>query len=67
MSAKLGVAQRTVVRHLKAIGKVNKRCREVPHDLTENQANRRVETYRTLLENPRDDRFIRQIVTSDEK
>jgi len=67
LSAKLGVAQRTVVRHLKAIGKVNKRCREVPHDLTENQANRRVETYRTLLENPRDDRFIRQIVTSDEK
>jgi len=39
----------------------------VPHDLTENQANRCVETCRKLLENPRDDRFIRQIVTSDEK
>jgi len=36
LSAELGVAQRTVVRHLKAIGKVNKRCREVPHDLTKN-------------------------------
>jgi histone-lysine N-methyltransferase SETMAR len=67
LSAELGVAQTTVVRHLKAIGKVNKRCREVPHDLTEKQANRRIETCRKLLENPRDDRFIRRIVTSDEK
>jgi len=67
LSAELDVAQITVVRHLKAIGKVNKRCREVPHDLTENQANRRVETCRNLLEDPRDDRFIYQIVTSDEK
>ena len=67
LSAGLGIAQRTVVRHLKTIGKVNKRCREVPHDLTEIQAKRRMETCRKLLENPRDDRFIRQIVTSDEK
>ena len=34
LSAELGVAQTTVVRHLKAMGKVNKPCREVPHDLT---------------------------------
>lgn len=67
LSADLGIAQRTVVRHLKTIGKVNKRCREVPHDLTEILAKRRMETCRKLLENPRDDRFIRQIVTSDEK
>lgn len=67
LSAELDVAQRTVVRHLKTIGKVNKRCREVPHDLTENQAKRRLDTCRKLLENPHDARFIRQIVTSDEK
>ena len=67
LSAELGVTQRTVARYLKAIGKVNKRCRELSHDLTENQVNRRVETCRKLLENPRNDRFIRQIVTSDEK
>ena len=59
LSAELGVAQWTDVWHLKAIGKVNKRWKEVPHDLTKNQANRRVETCRKLLENPRDDRFIR--------
>ena len=67
LSARLGVSQRTVVRHLKAISKVNKRCKEVPHDLNENQANRRVETCRKLLENPRDNRLIPQFVTSDEK
>lgn len=67
LSDELDVSQRTVVRHLKAIGKVNRRCREVPHDLTENQAKRRIETCTKLLENPRDYRFLRQIVTSDEK
>jgi len=61
-SAELGVAQRAVVRHLKAVGKVNKYCREVTHDLTENQAIRHVETCRKLLENPRDYCFIHQIV-----
>jgi len=49
LSTELGVSRRTVVRHLKAIGKVNKGCREVPHDLTENQANRRVETFKNSL------------------
>ena len=39
----------------------------MPHDLTKKQANRRIETCRKLLENPRDERFIRRIVTSDEK
>jgi len=67
LSAELGVAQRTVVRHLKAIDKVSKSCRQVPHDLTINQANRRIETCKKPLENPLDDRFIHQIVTSDEK
>lgn len=67
LSDELDIPQTSVVRHLHALGKVNKCCREVPHDLTENQAQKRVETCRKLLENPRDDRFIRQIVTCDEK
>ena len=67
LSAALDIPQTSVVRHLNIIGKVNRRCREVPHDLTENQAHNRVDTCRKLLEHPRDDRFIRRIVTCDEK
>ncbi len=67
LSAELGTAQTSVVRHLHALGKINKRCREVPHDLTENQIQNRVSICRKLLENPLDDRFIRRIVTCDEK
>ena len=67
LSAELDIPQTSVFRHLHAIGKVNRRCREVPHDLTENQRQTRVDTCRKLLENPRDDRFIQRIVTCDEK
>ena len=67
LSAELGIPQTSIVRHLHTLGKVNRRCREVPHELTEIQAQRRVETCRKLLQNPRDERFIRRIVTCDEK
>jgi [histone H3]-lysine36 N-dimethyltransferase SETMAR len=67
LSAELDIPQTSVVRHLHTLGKINKRCREVPHDLTEIQAQNRVNACRKLLENPLDDRFIRQIVTCDEK
>lgn len=67
LSAELGISQASVVGHLHALGKVNKCCREVPHELTVHQAQNRVDTCRKLLDNPRDDRFIRRIVTCDEK
>lgn len=67
LSAELDIPQTSVVRHLHALGKINRRCREVPHELTEIQAKRRVEICRKLLENPWDHRFIRRIVTCDEK
>ena len=67
LSAELCIPQTSVFRHLHVLGKINKSCREVPHDLTEIQAQNRVNACRKLLENPRDDRFIRQIVTCDEK
>ena len=67
LSAELDVPQTSVVRYLHALGKVNRCSREVPHELTEIQAQNRVTTCRKLLENPRDDRFIRRIVTCDEK
>ena len=49
LSAELDVAQRIVVRHMKAIGKVSKRCREVPYYITENKANKCIEIYRNTL------------------
>ena len=61
LSAELVIPQTSVVRHLQNIGKVNRRCREVPHDLTENQA-QNVDICRKLLQNPRDDHFIRRIM-----
>ena len=42
LSAELDITQTSVVRHLHALGKVNRCCLEVPHDLTKNQAERRV-------------------------
>ena len=39
----------------------------VPHELTPQQAPRRVDVCRQLIGNPVDDRFIRRIVTCDEK
>jgi hypothetical protein len=44
-----------------------KSCRVVPHELTSEQAQRRVEFCRKLLQLPKDHRFIERIVTGDEK
>lgn len=67
LSAKLGASQSTITRHLHKVGKVNKRFREIPHELTPAQAKRRVDTCRKLLQNPKDDRWFKQLVTGDEK
>lgn len=67
LSEEFNISHTSVGRHLRAMGKVCRRCREVPHDLTENQAIRRLETCKKLLEYPHDNRFIHRIVTSDEK
>jgi transposase len=67
LSAELDVPQTSVVRHLHALGKVNRCCREVLHEWTEIQARNHVTTCRKLLENPRDDRFIRRIAICDEQ
>lgn len=67
LSAELGASNTTISRHLHKLGKINKRCREVPHELTESQAKRRVDVCRQLLLNPNDQRWIKRIVTCDEK
>ena len=69
LSNDLGVSQPSVVAHLHRIGKVDKSCRVVPHELSEAQAQaqRRVEVCNQLLANPNDERFLKRIVTCDEK
>lgn len=67
LSAELGPSKSTIDRHLHQIGLVNRRCREVPHEMTPAQQKRRVDTCTHLLENPKDLRFWRRVVTGDEK
>lgn len=67
LSAELGCSKSSVSLHLKALGKVNRRCREVPHALTKEQENKRVEICRKLLQNLLDERYIKRIITCDEK
>ena len=61
------ISQSSAVRHLHRIGKVLKSCRVVPHEVTEVQAQRRVQMCNQLLANPHDERFMKRIVTCDEK
>lgn len=67
LSAEVGASKETVRRHLHKLGMVNKSCRSVPHELTEEQANRRLTICSHLLQNPQDIRFLKSIVTCDEK
>lgn len=67
LADELGVGKSTIHRHLKQLDFVHKKPRQDPHELTEAQANRRVEICRQLLSNPLNDRFWKRIVTSDEK
>ena len=67
LSGELGISKSTIASQLHKLGKVNTRCREVPHQLTPAQAQRRVDTCRQLLENPMDERWIKRVVTCDEK
>jgi transposase len=67
LSDTLGPSKSTIHRHLTALGIIYKSCRVVPHELSAEQAQRRVEFYRKLLQLPKGHRFIKRIVTCDEK
>jgi hypothetical protein len=67
LSETLGPSKRTIHRHLTALGNIYKSCRVVPHELTAEQAQRRVEFGRKLLQLPKDHRFIKRIITCDEE
>jgi len=64
-SVELDILQTSVIRHFNTVGKINRCCWEVQHDLMENETQNRVETCRKLLENPCDNHFILRIVTCD--
>jgi transposase len=49
LSETLGPTKSTIHRHLTALGKIYKSCRIVPHELTAEQAQRRVGFCRKLL------------------
>ena len=63
----LGVSHNTAARHLKEIGKTKKLERWVPHELSEEQRNRRYEISSALLLRNETDPFLDRIVTCDEK
>jgi histone-lysine N-methyltransferase SETMAR len=67
LSSELGSSRETIRRHLHALGFENKRPRVLPHELTPEQAQKRLNICRQLLQNLNDARFWRRIVTSDEK
>jgi hypothetical protein len=67
LSDTLGPSKSTTHHHLTALGKIYKSCTIVLHELTAEQAQRGVEFCRKLLQLQKDHRFIKRIVTCDEK
>jgi hypothetical protein len=67
LSDTLGPSKSTIHRHLTELGKIYKSCRDVTYELTAEQAQRQVEFCRKLLQLPKDHRFIKRIVTCEEK
>ena len=66
LSAELYALKDNMHRQIKALGKSYRSCRSVLHELTPQQAQRRVHICCQLIDNPLEERFIRIIVTRDE-
>lgn len=67
LAAEVGSSKSTIQRHLHSIEKKYKAPRIDPYELSESQANTRLEICKSLLNNPLDDRFFKMIVAMDEK
>lgn len=67
LAADFNVDISTISRHLMSIGKVKKLDKWVPHELNENQKNRRFEISSSLLLRNKSDPFLARIITCDEK
>ena len=66
LSEELGASKDTIHRQIKTLGKSYRSCRSVPHELTPQQDQRRLNISH-LIGNTMDDIFFRRIVTCDEK
>ncbi|XP_065506600.1 histone-lysine N-methyltransferase SETMAR-like [Caloenas nicobarica] len=66
-AAELNADHSTVVQHSKQIGRVRKLDERVPHELTENQKNRRFEVSSSLILRNNKEPFLDRIVTCNEK
>jgi hypothetical protein len=67
LSVGLQTSSSTVFRHLKMLRKIYRRSRDVTHDLTQQQEQRRVQICKEVLKNSDDERFLKRIVTCDEE
>ena len=67
LSEERDTSEDTKHRQINTLGKSYRSCRSVRHELTPQQAQRIVDVCSQLIGNPMDDRFIRRIVTCDEK
>ena len=68
LSEEFGTSRDVIHHRIKTLGKSYRSCRSVPHKLTSQLAQHRVDIFcHQLIDNPMDDRFIRRIVTCDEK
>jgi hypothetical protein len=67
LSDTLGPSTSTIHRHPTALGRIYKSCRVVPHELTAEQAKQRGEFCHKLLQLLNDHRFIKRVITCDEK
>ncbi|CAK9813002.1 Histone-lysine N-methyltransferase SETMAR [Anthophora plagiata] len=67
LAARFEVTIPTILSHLKAIGKVKKLDRWVPHELSERQQRNRFEACCSLVSRLKGDPFLHRIATCDEK
>ena len=67
LSEEHGTSKNIIHHQIKTLGKSYRSCRSVPHELTPQQSQRRVDICRKLIANLMAHRFIRGIVTLYEK
>ncbi|GBP58188.1 Histone-lysine N-methyltransferase SETMAR [Eumeta japonica] len=63
----VGVCDKTILSHLKQIGKVKKLKKWIPHELSEAHQQTRVECCVTLLNRHNNEGILNRIVNCDEK
>ena len=67
MATTLGCSHTTIENQLHSLGKVSKLCRWVPHDLSQNDRQRRLDSSLLLLSKSRNFSWLDHLVSGDEK